>query len=171
MVISGLKNACVTKRHAVWVERISTRSTSMFRARLSYFLWFFIMFLSWFVYFRFWSNRGPPRIVLEAAGEAKDLFGWIIYESDFRENSKSWQHDFSNVSHDSFSMKFGAINEQSLPGHFPTIGSLRTTCGLAPSDVEPPGKDLKQLFDPPNQTTSTQSLMAEQLGTEALDSK
>jgi superfamily II DNA/RNA helicase len=30
-------------------------------------------------------------------------------------------------------------------------------------------KDLKQLFDPPNQTTSTQSLMAEQLGTEALE--
>merc|ERR1740138_1939156 len=30
-------------------------------------------------------------------------------------------------------------------------------------------KDLKQLFDAPNQSTSTQSLMAEQLGTEALE--
>jgi len=30
-------------------------------------------------------------------------------------------------------------------------------------------KDLKQLFEPPNQATSTQSLMAEQLGTEALE--
>merc|ERR1719247_547835 len=30
-------------------------------------------------------------------------------------------------------------------------------------------KDLKQLFEPPNQSTSTQSLMAEQLGTEALE--
>merc|ERR1740138_1589587 len=30
-------------------------------------------------------------------------------------------------------------------------------------------KDLKQLFDAPNQSTSTQSIMAEQLGTEALE--
>jgi len=30
-------------------------------------------------------------------------------------------------------------------------------------------KDLKQLFEPPSQSTSTQSLMAEQLGTEALE--
>lgn len=30
-------------------------------------------------------------------------------------------------------------------------------------------KELKQLFEPPNQGTSTQSLMAEQLGTEALE--
>mmetsp|Transcript_1644 Transcript_1644/g.3282 ORF Transcript_1644/g.3282 Transcript_1644/m.3282 type:complete len:831 (-) Transcript_1644:168-2660(-) len=30
-------------------------------------------------------------------------------------------------------------------------------------------KDLKQLFEPPNQSTSTQSLMAEQIGTEALE--
>lgn len=30
-------------------------------------------------------------------------------------------------------------------------------------------KDLKQLFEPPNQSASTQSLMAEQLGTEALE--
>merc|ERR1719253_2512117 len=30
-------------------------------------------------------------------------------------------------------------------------------------------KDLKQLFEPPSETTSTQALMAEQLGTEALE--
>merc|ERR1711948_84456 len=30
-------------------------------------------------------------------------------------------------------------------------------------------KELKSLFEPPNQSTSTQSLMAEQLGTEALE--
>ena len=90
----------VTEWHAVGVEMISTRRISMFLSCAS--LWMSwcsrLYFLFSCMIFRYiilgWSNQGPLRIILEAAGDTKDTFGWILCLSECPRNCQSSKSTF-----------------------------------------------------------------------------
>ena len=101
----------VTKWHAIQVERISTRPTSMIvRCASLQILRFpgFHFSFSWIpVLFSFilgapGSIQGSSRISLEAAGVSRDHFGGILYSSDFPRNPKIIKNWLLSVSRDIF---------------------------------------------------------------------
>ena len=70
------------------------------------------------------SIQGSSRISLEAVGVSRDNFGGILSSSDFPRIPEIMEIDF-RVFPVTVLTKLGAIDAESWPGHFPTIGFIR----------------------------------------------
>ena len=123
----------VTKWHAVQAERISTRPISMiFRrasSRISKCPGVHFLFLGNYVIpYLFWEHPGGPK---EHPGTTVDQFGggWGLQGPCLMIFLKSRYHEKSTFACFPwpFLTKLGAIDAESMPGHFPAIGLQKKT--------------------------------------------